>query len=120
MGPWGRKLPFNTGITQKDLIYVVAQAELAVAVVTPAVDLSVLQRGHRVGLAAGDAHNLAAPKGRAHFPLRTATIGPQRLSTSYSITCLGVDWFVVVPDPICPQLFCPHEKMSPSAVRQTE
>ena len=63
-------MPLNTGITQKDLINVVAQAELAVAVVTPAVDLSVLQRGHRVGLAAGDAHNLAAPKGRAHFPFK--------------------------------------------------
>ena len=35
-------------------------------------------------------------------------------------TFLGVDWFVVVPVPIWPQLFCPQEKMSPSAVRQRE
>ena len=35
-------------------------------------------------------------------------------------TLRGVDWLVVVPEPIWPQLFWPQEKMSPSAVRQRE
>ncbi len=41
---------------------------LTVAVVSPAVDLSVLQDGHAAGLAAGDPHHFPAAKRGAHFP----------------------------------------------------
>ena len=44
------------------------------------------------------------------------TLRPPKLADTF----LGVDWLVVVPEPIWPQLFWPHEKMSPSAVRQRE
>ena len=42
---------------------------------------------------------------------------PPILPPKEADTFLGVDWWVVVPDLIFPQLFWPQEKMSPSAVR---
>ena len=44
------------------------------------------------------------------------TLRPPKLADTFR----GVDWLVVVPEPIWPQLFWPQEKMSPSAVRQRE
>ena len=52
------------------LVDVVAQPKLPVAVVTPAIHLPVLQDRHGAGLAAGDAHNLPPSKGSRHLPRR--------------------------------------------------
>ena len=48
---------------------------LTVAVVSPAVDLAVLQDRHAAGLAAGDSHHLPPTKRGAHFPEHQQSCG---------------------------------------------